>query len=30
VALTAVITIGSWYLFGTILGLQLPAGPRFF
>ena len=28
VALTAVITLGSWYLFGTILGLQLPTGPR--
>jgi hypothetical protein len=28
VALTAVITIGSWVLFGTILGLQLPVGPR--
>lgn len=28
VALTAIITISSWYLFGTILGLQLPVGPR--
>ncbi len=28
VALTAFITISSWYLFGTILGLQLPVGPR--
>ena len=27
VALTAIITVSSWYFFGTILGLQLPAGP---
>ncbi|MGA2956162.1 MAG: tripartite tricarboxylate transporter TctB family protein [Thermodesulfobacteriota bacterium] len=28
VALTAIIAISSWYFFGTILGLQLPVGPR--
>jgi len=27
VALAATITVSSWYFFGTILGLQLPAGP---
>jgi hypothetical protein len=28
VALTVIISSSSWYLFGTILGLQLPVGPR--
>jgi hypothetical protein len=26
-AMTAIITLSSWYFFGRILGLQLPAGP---